>query len=392
MLHTWRWFGPDDSVSLMDIRQAGAKGIVTALHHIPNGEAWTQAAILERKQQIETAGLTWEVVESVPVHEAIKRGLPEREAYVASYCETLRNLAASGIHTVCYNFMPVLDWTRTNLMVKLAHGGTALGLSMVELAAFDLFILNREKAASTYSPEIIKKASAWYNSHDQTAHDVLIQNLLAGLPGAEESYSLDTLRAAIHAYEEIGVGQFRENLRWFLQQVGPTAREVGARLAIHPDDPPFSILGLPRIVSTKADLQAILDMFPYPENGLTLCTGSLGSIAQNDVSEIANEFGDRIHFIHLRNVALQDDGSFTESDHLEGNVNMVEVITQLLRWEQARELQLPMRPDHGHQLLSDLHLATQPGYTAIGRLKGLAEISGVEKAVQYLHTHSYISL
>lgn len=389
MEHTWRWFGPRDPISLADIRQTGATGIVTALHEIPNGEVWPLAAIAERKALIEAAGLTWSVVESIPVHEDIKRGLPGRERYLDNYRQSMRNLAQCGIDVVCYNFMPVLDWTRTQLAHRLPDGGWALRFDQDAFAAFDLCILQREGAEAEYAAAEIERARRYHAGLDDAGREELVRTLIAGLPGAEEGYSVADLRALLGTYAGIDAARLREHLAVFLQAVVPVAEEVGIRLGVHPDDPPRPLLGLPRVVSTAADAQWLLDAVPSPANGLTFCTGSYGVRADNDLVAMARQFAPRIHFVHLRATRREaDPRSFHEAHHLDGDVDMVGVIRELVREERRREraggARLPMRPDHGHQLLDDQGRRTNPGYSLIGRLKGLAELRGVEQAVRQL--------
>ncbi|OLO06038.1 mannonate dehydratase [Salinicola socius] len=388
MEHTWRWFGPADPITLGEIRQAGATGIVTALHEIPNGEVWPVAAIAERKRLIEAADLTWSVVESVPVHEAIKQGLPEAKRYIDNYCQTLIHLGECGIDVVCYNFMPILDWTRTDLAWPLPNGGTALRFDQTAFAAFDLFLLQREGAATDYSETEREAASAYLETLDTTARTQLIDTVIAGLPGTEEHYTLKDFRQALDAYREIDAERLRANLATFLRAIVPTAEAAGIRLAIHPDDPPRELLGLPRVVSTADDAQAILACAPSPANGLTFCTGSYGVREDNDLVAMARRFGPRIHFVHLRATRREADPlSFHEAEHLDGDVDMVGVIGELVREQRRRQREgghrLPMRPDHGHHLLDDLKRDSRPGYPLIGRLKGLAELRGVETAVQH---------
>lgn len=388
MEHTWRWFGPDDPISLAEIRQTDATGIVTALHHIPNGEVWSVEEIRERQATVEAAGLTWSVVESVPVHEHIKWGGPERDRAVANYAESVCNLAQVGIRTICYNFMPVIDWARTEKQWPLPGGGYALRFDFAAFTAFDLFVLEREGAEADYSPEEIDRAHARFDGMDEAARAELSETVLLGLPGSEESYDLDSLRAGLANYDGIDADALRANLAGFLRDVAPVAEEVGVRLAIHPDDPPRPLFGLPRVVSSADDVQALLDAAPVPANGLTMCIGSYGSVTTNDVVEMTRRFADRIYFAHLRNVTIEEDGkSFFEDGHIDGGSDMVAVITELVSEERRRagagaELAtIPMRPDHGHYLLDDLSRPTNPGYALIGRLKGLAQLRGVELAV-----------
>ncbi|MAR71100.1 MULTISPECIES: mannonate dehydratase [unclassified Halomonas] len=390
MQHTWRWFGPKDPIRLEEIRQTGATGIVTALHEVPNDEVWSRQAIAERKQMIEDAGLEWSVVESVPVHEAIKKGLPERNALITRYCDTLRNLAACGIDTVCYNFMPVLDWTRTDLRWAMPDGALALRFDQTAFAAFDLYLLARPGAENEYSDDEKTEARSYLDSLDAEARQSLVDTLIAGLPGAEEHYTLERFREVLAGYAEIDAERLREHLGYFLKAVIPVAEELGIKMAIHPDDPPRPLLGLPRVVSTAADAEWILAAVDSPANGLTLCTGSYGVLAANDLVAMVQRFGPSIHFVHLRSTRREspDPRSFHEAPHLDGDVDMVAVISALVAEERRREREggrrLPLRPDHGHHILDDQHRATAPGYPLYGRLRGLAELRGVETAVRQL--------
>ncbi|GAA2971557.1 mannonate dehydratase [Microbacterium terrae] len=388
MEHTWRWFGPDDPISLAEVRQTDATGIVSALHHIPNGEVWSVEEILKRKAVIEAAGLTWSVVESVPVHEHIKWGGPKRDEAIANYAQTLRNLGACGLKTVCYNFMPVIDWARTEQRYAMPNGGFAMRFDFNAHAAFDLFILERTGAEADYTPDEVAQARDYLDRASEAELTELRNTVLLGLPGSEESYELAGLRASLALYDGLTADDIRENLGTFLRAVVPAAEEAGIRLAIHPDDPPRPLFGLPRVVSNADDAQWLLDAAPSWANGLTMCVGSYGSVATNDVVEMTRRFADRIYFAHLRNVTIEADGkSFFEDDHIDGGSDMVGVITELVREEQRRAAAgedaavIPMRPDHGHFLLDDLARPTYPGYALIGRLKGLAELRGVERAV-----------
>jgi mannonate dehydratase len=388
MEQTWRWFGPDDKITLAEIRQTGASGIVTALHHIPYGLVWSRDEIAKRKQMIEGAGgLRWSVVESLPVAEPIKLGEGDLSPLFDNYRLSLRNLAAEGVTTVCYNFMPVLDWTRTQLAASLSNGGTALRFNAHEYAAFDCYILKRPGAEAGQRPDVLTKARDWIKAASETDKDRLLDTIMAGLPGAYDRYDVPGLRQMLERYSGIDHNALRANLKRFLHEVVPTAEETGVRLCIHPDDPPRSLFGLPRIVSSSDDLSFITSSVDSAANGITLCTGSLGAGAGNDLPAMARRFAPRIHFVHLRNVTKENDGSFVEAEHLGGDVNMVDVVRALLR-EQARRRQagdpnwrLPFRPDHGHQLLDDAGRATHPGYPLYGRMRGLAELRGVMRAI-----------
>ncbi|WP_084128351.1 mannonate dehydratase [Demequina sp. NBRC 110055] len=391
MEHTWRWFGPHDPISLRQIRQTGATGVVTALHEIPNGQVWPVHEIAARKQAIEEAGLTWSVVESIPVHEDIKSGEPGCERWIDAWAQTVRNLGECGIHTVCYNFMPVLDWTRTDLRFALPDGTWALRFDHRDLAVFDLHVLGRADALDDYSEADRADAARRYEAMTQSEVDALSATILAGLPGSEESSTVESLRADLRRYERVDEAAMRRHLATFLAGVLPAAEAADVRLAIHPDDPPRSLLGLPRIVSTAHDARWILAQSPSAANGLTLCTGSYGVRPDNDVVEMAREFASRIHFVHLRSTQREGDGrSFHEAPHLEGDVDMVGVMSALVAEERRRAAhggaRLPMRPDHGHQMLYDQEPGRRanPGYTLIGRLKGLAELRGLERAVNAL--------
>jgi len=377
---TWRWYGPSDPVSLQDVKQAGATGIVTALHHIPHGEVWPVADILERKALIEAAGLRWSVVESVPVHEAIKTRGTGAERYLENYCITLKNLSQCGLKTVCYNFMPVLDWTRTQLDLRLADGSKALYFNWIDLAVFDRYILERAGAEADYAPDIWVKAETRFHTLDADAREALQVNVLMGIPN-EAAISLERLRASIDVYKTIGTEGLRENLSWFLNGIAAVCTGEGLKMTIHPDDPPYPILGLPRIASTKEDLLHILRRVDQEFNGICYCTGSLGAGLTNDVLDIFNAIKDRVYFLHLRNVTKDEEGSFYEADHLGGDVNMYQVMKAVTAENARREVPIPFRPDHGHQMLDDLHKETNPGYSAIGRLRGLAELRGLELGI-----------
>ena len=394
MEQTWRWWGPNDLITLPHIRQVGATGIVTALHDIPAGQVWPAEAITERKGMVEqdtSLGLRWSVAESVPVHEAIKLGEGDLTPYFDGYRQSLRNLGAAGVRVVCYNFMPVLDWTRTQLRAPLPGGGSALRFNAHEFAAFDRHMLQRPGAEADYPDAVLARARAWFDAADEGAKDALLATIMAGLPGAFDRYDIEGLRRMLARYRSIDRTALRETLARFLREVVPAAEEAGVRLAIHPDDPPRPLLGLPRIATSAEDIAYILDAVPSPANGLTLCTGSLGANPANDLPAIARRFADRIHFAHLRNVANEPDGSFMEADHLGGDTDMVAVVHALLQEQKHRrdsdaaDWRIPFRPDHGRELLDDVGKATHPGYPAIGRMRGLAELRGVITALAHQH-------
>jgi mannonate dehydratase len=380
LLQTWRWYGPSDPVSLQDVKQAGATGIVTALHHIPHGEVWPLADIKERKAIIEAAGLQWAVVESVPVHEAIKTRRAGAERYLENYNTSLKNLAECGITTVCYNFMPVLDWTRTQLDLTMTDGSKALYFNWTDLAVFDLYIFKREGAEADYPVNIIEKAKTRYESMSPAELDELRINVLMGIPN-EKEIEIEALRTSIHEYKAIGMEGLKANLTWFLSGIAETCTSNGIKMTIHPDDPPYPILGLPRIASNKEDLLAILKSVDQPFNGICYCTGSLGAGMENNLVDIFEAVKERVYFLHLRNVTKDEEGNFYEADHLGGDVNMYEVMKVVTAENAKRQSPIPFRPDHGHQMLDDLNKVTNPGYSAIGRLRGLAELRGLEMGI-----------
>lgn len=387
MLHAWRWFGPKDSVSLADIRQAGATGIVSALHHVPIGTPWTSEQVRERREQIEAGGLVWSVVESIPVHEDIKRGAPDAARFIAAFVQSMRAVADNGIKTVCYNFMPVVDWTRTDLLHPTKTGAAALRFEMAEFAAFDMHVLKRPGASKDYSPAVLKRALQIAENLSPADAKRIERTIIAGLPGSELHHDLASFRALLASYAGISPDDMRGNLRRFLQAVVPEAHSLGIRLCIHPDDPPFPLFGLPRVVSNLDDLKWVLASVDAVENGITFCAGSLGSVAGNDVLALFPQVAERVHFLHLRNVTVDEDGSFEEAAHLDGRVDMAQLI-RLVRTEERRrkaagrsDWAIPMRPDHGHLFDADRGRTTNPGYSYIGRLRGLAELRGVERAV-----------
>ena len=380
MEQTWRWFGPDDPVSLQDVKQTGATGVVTALHHVPHGEVWTVEEIKKRKEEIEAAGLKWSVVESITVHESIKTRTGNFQEYIEKYKQSIQHVAACGIKIITYNFMPVNDWTRTSLNYRMPDGSLALYFNWVDLAVFDIYILQRENAAASYAQEIQQVAEKRYKDYSEKELAALAGTVMFGIPG-EQKITTDDMLQKLKAYSNIGHDTLRDNLCAFLNEISPVAESCGVKLAIHPDDPPFPILGLPRVVSNMDDVRYILEKVNNPANGVCFCTGSFGASAKNDLPAMVKEIGERIHFVHLRNVKKDEEGNFFEADHLAGDTDMYAVMKELLLLQQKAKASIPFRPDHGHQMLDDLHKVTNPGYSAIGRLRGLAELRGLELGI-----------
>ena len=383
MKESWRWYGPLDRISLSEVAQTGASGIVTALHEIPYGAVWSRQAVSERKATIAAAGFDWVVVESLPIHERIKRGEGDLTELFANYRQSMANLAAEGISTICYNFMPLLDWTRTDLAAPVARGGTCLRFSAMKMAALELFLIGRDAAREDYPAEVVAAAERWFQASSDDDRGLLMRSVMAGLPGAYDRYDAAGLKAALRLYDGMDRVALRGHYRRFLDEIIPAAEDLGMRFCVHPDDPPRDILGLPRIVSDADDIAWILDAVDSPANGLTLCAGSLGANPKNDVPGIARRFASRIRFAHLRNVRKDPDGSFEEAAHLEGDTDMVDLVAALLQEEARRreageqDWEIPFRPDHGHELLDDAARNTHPGYPLVGRLRGLAELRGV---------------
>lgn len=398
MRQTWRWFGPKDLASVDDMLQAGVEGVVSALHHVPNGAVWTPEAIAQRQAEIgrrkdgSPSGIAWEVIESLPVSEDIKKQKLDWREHIANYKTSLRNVAAAGLEVVCYNFMPVLDWTRTDLRYRVGHGGTCMRFDIYDFAAFDIFILERANARESFAPDVAEEAEKRFRAMDDDAKAALSRNVTFGLPGSTEVMTLDRVREHLAQYDGISPDQLRQHFIDFLSEVVPVAEEVGVKLCCHPDDPPFELLGLPRIMSTPADYSRILDAVPSPSNGMTLCSGSFGARPDNDLPAIMAAFGPRVHFIHLRNVKRDSEamvGSFFEAEHLGGDTDMVALIAEILKEEARRRAEgradwnIPFRPDHGQDIVDDLGRQAQPGYPTIGRLKGLAELRGVMTALSH---------